>query len=125
MTDETDPESEIENLTDVPRVLEIIIREQSPIVIINVHAMFAEMFPDGETNGDPGIWGVIMADAIRHLARAHHGALMGFAEEGLGPEPPGQEHVLERLMQVLKDEIEKPTAPITGATYSQDKKLKH
>lgn len=123
MTDET--ESEIENLTDAPRILEIILKKQNPIVIINVHAMFAEMFPEGETNGDPGIWGIVMADAIRHLVRAHHGALMGFAEKGLGPEAPGQELIMQRLMQVLNAEIEKPSAPITGATYEVDKKLKH
>jgi hypothetical protein len=78
--------------------------------------MFTAMYPDGATNGDPGVWGIILADAVRHVVRAHHGALTRFSQKGLGPEPPNEEVLLNRLMGILVDEIQKPTAETTGTT---------
>lgn len=107
---------EIEDLTTLPRVLDIRMEGGSPVVIVSTQHMFESVFPDGATNGDPGVWGIILADAIQHVARAHREALCRFADQGKGPQPPPEEVVLSRLMQVLMDEVSKPSTSITGTS---------
>jgi len=94
------------DLTELPQILQVFIENQKPVVIVMVHEFFGALYPDGQTNGDPGVWGIIMTDVVRHIAKAHHEALTRLANEGLGPEPPSEKAVLNRLMQIFIDEME-------------------
>jgi hypothetical protein len=108
--------TEVQDLTSQPRIIEIFMEGQNPIVIVSVQNMFAALYPDGATNGDPGAWGIILADTVRHVVAAHRGALMRFSQKGLGPEPPSEEVILDRLMEILVDEVQKPSATTKGTT---------
>lgn len=107
---------EVKDLTNRPQILEVLLDEKNPVVVVDTHNLFQALYPEGKTNGDPAVWGAILADVVQHVARAHHEALQRFAKEGSGPEPPAEDVVLNRLMQVLVDEVQKPTGSIKGTT---------
>lgn len=105
MSDHNPIEIDLETL---PQPLKIYIQEGgSPVVVCNVQEFLNQTFPDGDDfNGDPGIWGILLCDVIRHVTNAHHQVLTVLAENGRGPVPPGREALLNRLMNVLVDELE-------------------
>lgn len=104
-------EIKVEDLTEHPSILDIRLEGERTVVIVQVQKMFESVFPEGATNGDPGVWGVILSDAVRHIARAHREALVRLSETGGGPMPPPEEACLDRLMQVLVDELNRDDNP--------------
>jgi len=101
----TDNNIEIEDHTKHPTVIDVRLDGENTVVVVNVHQMLSSIFPDGQTDGDPGVWGVILCDVVRHVARAHRQTLARFSEKGGGPTPPPEEAVIGRIMQVLGDEM--------------------
>ena len=81
-----------------------------------------EVTKNGRIEGDPGPWGLLLIDAIRHIAEAHHEMLEGFAARGEGPVPPPLEKVLERIMEVLLAEHDKPTIETKGNLVTVEEK---
>jgi hypothetical protein len=103
----------IQDFASQPRILEILLEDNNPVVIVQPSRMFAGLFPDGRIDGDPGLWGIILADAVKHVVQAHHGALTRLSEHAGGPTPPPPEAILDRLMQVLVDEVKTPNRDLT------------
>jgi len=101
----------VEDHTKHPPILDVRLDGEKTVVIVDVQQMFRNIFPDGSTNGDPGVWGVILADTVRHLARAHRQALVRLSEGGGGPIPPPEEAILDRIMQILVDEMSSEDLP--------------
>jgi hypothetical protein len=102
---------EVEDMTQHPSVLDVRLNGEKTVVVVNVQQMFENIFPDGRVDGDPGVWGIILSDTVRHLARAHRQALVRLSEAGNGPTPPPEEACVERLMQVLVDEMGRDDLP--------------
>ena len=101
----------VEDHTQYPTIIDVRLNGQDTVVMVDVQQMFRNIFPDGMTNGDPGVWGVILGDTVRHLARAHRQALVRLSEAGGGPVPPPEEAILDRLMQVMVDELHSDDLP--------------
>jgi len=95
----------VKDHTALPTIIDVRLDEQDTVVMVNVHQMFQNIFPDGAMDGDPGVWGVILCDVVRHVARAHREALVRISEAGGGPVPPPEEACVGRVMQVLVDEM--------------------
>jgi hypothetical protein len=55
---------------------------------------------------DPGFWGVVLAYAAHHAAKAHHIFLGTLHERGHIEKLPTKERVLERVAEVLCDELQ-------------------
>jgi len=117
----------LENLTEENEVLRMHIMEDSnPQFLVNVLSMWRNVFKDG-IDTDPGVWGVLMATALYHIAKAHHMALVHLheqleIEEGVPPE----EVILMRIQETLVKEMGDPefASSIEGWTY-KDNEDKH
>jgi len=78
----------VQDHTALPTIIDVRLDEQDTVVMVNVQQMFQNIFPEGAMDGDPGVWGVILCDVVRHVARAHREALVRISEAGGGPPPP-------------------------------------
>ena len=89
--------------------------ERNTIVEVDVFGTMQKIAADGETtDGDPAMWGILMSDALRHVARAHHQALERLAEMGRGPKPPPEEVMLARVLEVMLVEIKEHSSNHSG-----------
>jgi len=112
--------TEIEDFVKRPSVLDVRMDGETTIVMVGVQEMLKNAYPDGVMNGDPGIWGVILSDTIRHIAQAHRGMLVHLSEQGSGPAPPALGACLERILSVLNEEMASGDLPeISGGFVGQ------
>jgi len=120
MTDNNNSLGKDLDMSKLSKLLEVYFEEGSNTVVsVHPQEFFAAIFPDGMTNGDPGAWGVILCDTIRHVARAHHQMMVRMLE-ATDHDPgdlPSEEMMRDRIMTVLVDEMRDPNVPrIKGET---------
>lgn len=110
-------EAEISSLLETEPVLaawlaedgELVVQIDPRKVITNGHEQHSS--PEGEfvmMDGDPGVWGVLLADVFRHCVRAHLGTLLECHEKGhsfgIG-ELPTEDQICQRVMQIFVAEL--------------------
>lgn len=117
----------LEKLTEENEILRMHIMDDSnPQVLVNVFSMWRNVFKDG-VDTDPAVWGVLMATALYHIAKAHHMALIHLHEQfGFEEEVPPEEAILMRIQETLIKEMGDPefASAIEGFTY-RDNEEKH
>ena len=117
----------LEKLTEENEILRMHITDDSnPQVLVNVFSMWRNVFKDG-VDTDPGVWGVLMATALYHIAKAHRMSLVTLHQQlEIEEEVPSEELILMRIQETLVKEMGDPefASAIEGWTY-KDNEDKH
>jgi hypothetical protein len=88
------------------QLLEVSAKGGKTAVRVYSQDFFEAFYSDGETDGDPVLWGIVLADVFRHVAKAHRGVLQVFSDKGYGPPPPPEDDILRRILRVFVDEMD-------------------
>ena len=88
------------------QLIEVSARDGKTAVTVHSGNFFDAFYSDSETDGDPVLWGIVLADVFRHVAKAHRGILQTWSDSGNGPTPPSEDDILRRILRVFVDEME-------------------
>ena len=80
------------------------------------HVCTIQMLPEW---GDPALWGIAIADMIRHIARFYVQSGAHIEYEDGTKKMLTEEHVFDRLMPFLIKELEHPTGAVTKSQVLQ------
>lgn len=105
------------DFNEMKRIVTVHLDEHETVVTTDVIAFLEHLFPDGTIEGDPGVWGVILADVVRHVAAAHHEMFTAVAEAKGAPPPEALELFVKRVREVMNADLDRPSTETSDFIY--------
>lgn len=101
--------------------------EGEPMVLVNVSRMLQMVHGRSSESfdTDPAPWGVVLATALHHTAKAHHQFLVHIHQEMGLEAPPSEEDILARIQNMLFEELQDPKYASAIQGWSQNSQDKH
>ena len=105
------------DFNEMKRILTVCLDEHETVVTADVISFLEHLFPDGTIEGDPGVWGVVLADIVRHVAAAHHEMFTAVAEAKGTTPPESLELFVKRVREVMDTALDGPSTETSEFVY--------